>query len=252
MELELGEWCLALCSVLRITSVKRWCSQLDLPLAVLVENCLWRWNSLNVRVCGEFWRHNCCYCRTALTSVVSTVETRFRVLSATCQERQIRLGVLTQIVDTTSGLTAGAQTRAEKLREAQQLCTQVCHPADTPLQTHLKAHWWMKPETREWQWQIVVHQCDSINKTCFFTLSPEEYAIPLDYYNNKQYKQQNRIANVYSNNCLLTFTEVSWSHEIATKKLMTFVFNGKVRWLPVAKFANGGEREMQWESDRWT
>lgn len=24
---------------------------------------------------------------------------------------------------------------------------------------------------------------------------------------------------------------------------MTFVFNGKVRWLPVAKFANGGERE---------
>lgn len=149
MELELGEWCLALCSVFRITSVKRWCSQLDLPLAVLVENCLWGWNSLNIRVCGEFWRHNCSYCRTALTSVVSTVETRFRVLSATCQERQIRLGVLTQIVDTTSGLTAGAQTRAEKLREAQQLCTQVCPPADTPLQTHLKAHRWTNLETRE-------------------------------------------------------------------------------------------------------
>lgn len=61
--------------------------------------------------------------RTALTSTMSTVETRFRVMSATCQERQSRLAMLTQITETLQ--SAAPSEQHTKLAQARQLCDQL-------------------------------------------------------------------------------------------------------------------------------
>lgn len=58
--------------------------------------------------------------RTALTSTLSTVETRFRVLSATCQERQTRLVMLTQIIE----VMRLAESQ-DQLRNARRICDKI-------------------------------------------------------------------------------------------------------------------------------
>ncbi|XP_070193007.1 inhibitor of nuclear factor kappa-B kinase subunit epsilon-like isoform X1 [Littorina saxatilis] len=61
--------------------------------------------------------------RSALTSTLSTVETRFRVLSATCQERQTRLTILTQIRDTLRPTPPGGAP--SRIDHARQLCDEL-------------------------------------------------------------------------------------------------------------------------------
>ncbi|KAK7503379.1 hypothetical protein BaRGS_00005300 [Batillaria attramentaria] len=55
--------------------------------------------------------------RSSLTSTLSTVETRFRVLSATCQERQTRLVMLGQMMD-----AIGLTDRSAQLKQAKDIC----------------------------------------------------------------------------------------------------------------------------------
>ncbi|KAL8612483.1 hypothetical protein ACOMHN_053737 [Nucella lapillus] len=73
--------------------------------------------------------------RSALTSCQSTVEARFRVLSATCQERQSRMAVISQVVEAFRGpsLPSTSSTSnpsspgpgSSRLQEAKALCDQL-------------------------------------------------------------------------------------------------------------------------------